>query len=73
MKELDEALLNLRTAQGRYDGAKLALDEARSEETSALNALNEAQKRFDQVTELVRKDPQWGSDWHRRKNPGVPA
>lgn len=73
MKELEEALLNLRTAQGRCDGAKLALDEARREETSALNELNKAQKRFDEVAELVRANPQWGSDWPRRKHPEVPA
>lgn len=73
MKELDQALACLNEARDRYSRAKEELDAARSAETSALNKLNDAQKRFDQVVELVRDKPEWGSDWHRRKHPGVPA
>lgn len=73
MKELDDALAALRTAQTLYAGAKEAREVASREETSALNKLNEAQKQFDAAVATVREAPEWGTEWHRQKHPGCPA
>lgn len=73
MKEMDDALAELRAAQTLHGCAQQALEAAQREEFAALKRLNDAQKRFDQVASLVRDNPAWGTEWHRKKHPGVPA
>lgn len=44
---------------------------ARNEETNALNRVNEAQKKFDELVALVKKEAPRSSDW--RRPPGETA
>jgi anti-sigma-K factor RskA len=45
--------------------------QASSEETDALNRVNEAQKKFDELVAMVKKEAPRASDWKQSK--GVPA
>jgi predicted kinase len=47
---------NLRVAQSR-------VSDARREECNSINKLNEAQKHFDELVNLVKKNATKGSDW----------
>ena len=64
---LSAAALVLEGALDRHRARLADLQAARSAETQALNALNEAQKAFDAATEAVRESATDGSDWKRRK------
>ena len=55
---LAEANENLRLKRG-------AVDNARRGETHAMNAVNEAQKKFDALVALVKKGAPSDSDWKR--------
>lgn len=55
----------LKEAEEAYKLAKIGANAARSEETAAINQLNEAQKAFDEAVEKVKKNSPAG-DWTRR-------
>lgn len=47
--------------------------EASRELTTACNAVNEAQKAIDKRVEEIRVKAPWNTEWHSRRNPGVPV
>ena len=59
-----EKLEKLKEAEEIFERAKDACNMARSEETAALNRLNEAQRSFDAEVDTVRNDSP-GGDWSR--------
>lgn len=65
--ELTGALSDLADKQSVWEQAKRVEDTARRDTTSAVNALNTAQKRVDALTEELRR--LGGGDWesNRRK------
>lgn len=63
-----EKLEKLKEAEKIYEQAKIACCLARSEETQALNRLNEAQRAFDAEVQTIRGDSP-GGDWKRQ--PGI--
>ena len=66
MGGITEKLEKLKEAEAIYEQARIACSMARSEETSALNKLNEAQRAFDAEVETVKNDTP-GGDWKERK------
>jgi hypothetical protein len=66
-----EALEELSSATEDYDLAKLHAETARREERNALNRLNNAQKKVDEITEAFRKGAPRGSDWNRPSGIGA--
>lgn len=54
-------------ARRRFEDAEAAESIARSEKTSALNALNAAQKAFDAALEVFKKAAPRESDWSRQE------
>lgn len=63
-KALQEAVAEIIAATDALKNATDAVVSARREETSALNRLNEAQKKFDTVVKGVRENPFLRSDWY---------
>lgn len=53
-------------ARLEYEEAKQLADVARKRECDALNALNAAQKAFDEVVQHMRDNAPWESDWRCR-------
>lgn len=70
-KTVEQAAQQLREARARYDGMHREYEAARSRETDALNALNRAQKTFDEAVAALKKDAPWNSDWHSRNRRGA--
>jgi hypothetical protein len=68
---LQQAELNLEKALKHYTIADAALSDARSRETSALNAVNNAQKEFDEVVQTIKRQTPRSSDWHKTKGESV--
>lgn len=60
---LEQAAEKVRLAQDNYDDAKDKAEHARRRETSAFNALNDAQKEFDAVVAQMREGAPRDSDW----------
>lgn len=50
----------------RYESAHLASESARTTETEALNALNRAQKEFDEAVAAIKEAAPTKSDWGSR-------
>lgn len=70
--QLYDAVAELATLGDQLDLATRRLAEARAHETAAMNRVNEAQKRFDELVALTKKTTASpGSDWARaqRKTP----
>lgn len=61
--QAEEALL---FCQNLYDQADSNYRTASRERTEALNALNAAQKKFDEAVDEVKKAAPRESDWHHR-------
>lgn len=71
---LTEALKALDDAKREFDCAQGELSAARSRECAATNALNEAQRAFDETVSDCRKTfAASGTEWGRRSRPGEPA
>lgn len=62
-KTIEQAAQELREARSLYDELHRDSEAARTRETDALNALNRAQKAFDEAVAAVKKDAPWNSDW----------
>ena len=63
---LGTVLAALDEASRAYESAKHIADEKSRECTSALNALNQAQKAVDAAYEALKKGAPWNSDWQNR-------
>jgi hypothetical protein len=71
---LQSLLEGLLAATADYLAAAGAEDTARRQTTTALNKLNEAQKRVDEALGLLREEAPRDSDWARRRNyPNAPV
>ena len=68
---LADAVADLAAAGDFHEQKSSALQMARNEETDALNRVNAAQKKFDELVALVKKEAPRSSDWKQSK--GVPA
>ena len=56
----------LQNARAEYDKVHDESEAARSRETTALNALNAAQRAFDEAVAATKKNAPWNSDWHNQ-------
>lgn len=65
-----EKLEKLKEAEEIYEQAKIAAGLARSEETQALNRLNEAQRAFDAEVHTIRGDSP-GGDWKSQRGVAI--
>lgn len=69
LSELQQALLELtrelESAHQRYDEAARQLKVARSNETAALNDLNSAQNKFDELFSNLKKKSPLDSNWKK--------
>jgi len=68
---LADAVADLAVAGDFHEKKSSALQMARSEETDALNLVNAAQKKFDELVALVKKEAPRSTDWKQSKE--VPA
>jgi hypothetical protein len=59
---------DLQKASENYESAQQEEGAARSRATSALNHLNEVQKRFDAAIECFRKGAPRNTDWFRKQH-----
>lgn len=66
-KMLAEVIGELYSAKGAYQRADHRYRDASKDHTSALNRLNDAQKRFDAVVADMKKAAPRDSDWQQRK------
>ncbi|MCW5720742.1 MAG: hypothetical protein KIS86_06330 [Devosia sp.] len=64
--ELNSALTALQSATEAYQSASSRAANARREETDAINALNLAQKKFDDVVLKLKQAAPAHSDWKNR-------
>jgi len=76
----DDRFPTLATLETRLDEAMKHHDEcAKAEQTAsrdltaARNRVNECQKALDKRLEEIRGKAPWNTDWHSRRNPGVPV
>ena len=67
-KQLAVAAGGLEAAKTDYQAKKTALDHASSEETTALNRLNRAQREFDAAIKAVKDKSEYRSDWANKRN-----
>jgi hypothetical protein len=70
MTDIGTLAASVETATRAYEGCKRAESVARGETCTALNALNEAQRRLDAKLAEMRKAAPSDSDWSRKT--GVP-
>ncbi len=73
VKSLIDAQASLRAAINRYEDAKSKCDQARRDETQALNDLNTAQKVFDNAANAERADAPSASLWKAEQRKGIAA
>lgn len=71
--DMDAAIIALATANERLATAQTRVSEARRDECTALNVVNEAQKRLDQLVAQLRTTASRDTDWGRARNPGIPV
>jgi len=73
--ELETAIKNLQEATTIHHQASQELEIARRRETDAMNRLNSAQRKFDELTTALKMKAPRGSDWHgaRSQKPGGTA
>jgi hypothetical protein len=64
MQQASSVLVDARV---RYEAADEANKTTERAKTSALNALNDAQKTFDKAVDATRKGAPWNSDWQQRE------
>lgn len=64
---IETAAKELRDAQDKFSIADRAYDTASRARTEALNALNKAQKGFDEAVAGVRANANYSTDWGRRE------
>lgn len=69
-EQLTVAAATIAQANAALQDARLQVEAARRVETTAINALNEAQKRFDALVVDLKKEAPRESDWGRRKTVG---
>ena len=69
--QLANAVAAVASAQDHYHRAHEAANQARREETTALNKVNEAQRHFDALVAEVKKSAPRDTDWCRPV--GLPA
>ena len=67
--DLNDATVALAEAAKQHAEAAARTATARCEETSALNTLNKAQRRFDELVAGIKKAAPRDSDWHRAALP----
>ena len=65
MADIEESARQLQVARKHYEDARADCEELRRKETIALNALNDAQKAFDEAVAEIKETPPWNSHWHR--------
>ena len=65
-RELSEAMLE-------HGFAEQEEHAARHKMTAAINRLNGAQGALDAAMETLRKSAPWNTDWHSKRNPGIPV
>jgi hypothetical protein len=65
--QLANAVAAIASAQDHFDQKREIAAAARRNETDALNSLNEAQKRFDELVSEVKKSAPRDSDWAARQ------
>jgi len=65
---IGEAEKRLADARLRYESAHAKYEEARKDETNAINALNAAQGDFDAAVDALKRGAPWNSDWHAARN-----
>lgn len=70
VQTVSDAVFLLEKAREIYREAHNAADSARAIETTALHALNDAQRDFDDAVSAIRADSGAGSDWDRKEREG---
>lgn len=65
---IGEAEKRLADARLRYESAHAKYEEARKDETNAMNGLNAAEREFDAAVEALKQSAPWNSDWHTARN-----
>jgi len=63
--QLSNAVAALAQAQDYLTRARVQVSRARSEETAAINRVNEAQRHFDALVAEVKKTAPSDTDWRR--------
>jgi len=66
MNDMQEAIEELETASALLMKCQAATSTARNAETTAINRVNEAQKRVDTLIADMKKAAPQGSDWRGR-------
>lgn len=62
-KQLDQAICEFANATDQLDAKRRLLSEARTAETAAMNRVNEAQKKIDELYAELKKLAPRDSDW----------
>ena len=70
---MSDALRELESATKEHEDAQRITGEARSRETDAVNRLNAAQKRVDELVAGMKKGAPRDSDWGRVGRNAVPV
>lgn len=73
MEDMKQALIELNQATEEHKEAERITAEARSLECTALNRLNSAQKRVDELVNGMKKSAPRDSDWGRVGRNAVPV
>jgi septal ring factor EnvC (AmiA/AmiB activator) len=64
-KQMYDAIAELARANDQLSIHRTRVETARREETTALNNVNDAQKRIDALVAEIKKQSPGGSDWRR--------
>ena len=73
MEEMKQALIELNQATEEHKETERITEAARSRECTALNRLNAAQKRVDDLVSVMKKGAPRDSDWGRVGRNAVPV
>ena len=68
---IEDAAAVLREKREIYDAVAAERKAVESRETTARNALNEAQRTFDAAVADVRANAPWNTDWHAQSRRGA--
>lgn len=66
--QMSNAIAEFALALDQHSAAAASTERARRDETTALNRVNEAQKKIDALTAELKKQAPRGSDWRRPKS-----
>ena len=62
-REIDDAIVAFANAKDHLDATRITLSRARNQETDAINRVNEAQKKLDELIAVLKKEAPRDTDW----------